>query len=86
MVIRIMVNVMSSTRWPVVHFKVKVCGSTENEDEENGHYLADTTHTSLYMVCLDTTLCRVVQPCSWRGTSRFSLQSLFSTVKKQTII
>ncbi|XP_067115756.1 peroxisomal ATPase PEX6 isoform X1 [Osmerus mordax] len=37
------------TRWPVVHFKVKVCGSTENENEENGHYLADTTHTSLYM-------------------------------------
>uniref|UniRef100_A0A8C7HU47 Peroxisomal ATPase PEX6 n=1 Tax=Oncorhynchus kisutch TaxID=8019 RepID=A0A8C7HU47_ONCKI len=37
------------TRWPVVYFKVKkVCGSTEEEDQ--GPYLADTVHTSLYMV------------------------------------
>uniref|UniRef100_A0A673Z4B7 Peroxisomal ATPase PEX6 n=1 Tax=Salmo trutta TaxID=8032 RepID=A0A673Z4B7_SALTR len=36
------------TRWPVVYFKVKkVCGSTEEEDQ--GPYLADTVHTSLYM-------------------------------------
>uniref|UniRef100_A0A8C8JI80 Peroxisomal ATPase PEX6 n=1 Tax=Oncorhynchus tshawytscha TaxID=74940 RepID=A0A8C8JI80_ONCTS len=36
-------------RWPVVYFKVKkVCGSTEEEDQ--GPYLADTVHTSLYMV------------------------------------
>uniref|UniRef100_A0A673Z4G9 Peroxisomal ATPase PEX6 n=1 Tax=Salmo trutta TaxID=8032 RepID=A0A673Z4G9_SALTR len=35
--------------WPVVYFKVKkVCGSTEEEDQ--GPYLADTVHTSLYMV------------------------------------
>lgn len=38
------------TRWPVVYFKVKkVCGSTEKEVEDTGHYLADTIHTSLYM-------------------------------------
>uniref|UniRef100_A0A6Q2XD70 Peroxisomal ATPase PEX6 n=1 Tax=Esox lucius TaxID=8010 RepID=A0A6Q2XD70_ESOLU len=41
------------TRWPVVYFKVKkVCGFTE-DDKDCGPYLADTVHTTLYMVLND---------------------------------
>uniref|UniRef100_A0A673Z4Z2 Peroxisomal ATPase PEX6 n=1 Tax=Salmo trutta TaxID=8032 RepID=A0A673Z4Z2_SALTR len=74
------------TRWPVVYFKVKkVCGSTEEEDQ--GPYLADTVHTSLYMGGSTNSLapCSLVgeEPSLWTSLSPPGLSSTvdqFSTI------
>ncbi|CAB1344770.1 unnamed protein product [Coregonus sp. 'balchen'] len=75
------------TRWPVVYFKVKkVCGSTE-EEEDQGPYLADTVHTSLYMGGSTNSLapCSLVgeEPSLWTSLSPPGLSSTvdqFSTI------
>ncbi|KAM3865344.1 peroxisomal ATPase PEX6 [Diretmus argenteus] len=66
-------------RCPVVYFRVKVCGSAEEEDDE-GVYLADRLHTSLYTGASTNSL---VPCCSVEGTSLWSSVSppgLCSTV------
>ncbi|KAM9490524.1 peroxisomal ATPase PEX6-like isoform 1-T1 [Salvelinus alpinus] len=75
------------TRWPVVYFKVKkVCGYTE-EEEDQGPYLANTVHTSLYMG--DST--NSLAPCSLVGEepslwTSLSPPGLSSTVDQFSII
>uniref|UniRef100_A0A8C7MJT2 Peroxisomal ATPase PEX6 n=1 Tax=Oncorhynchus kisutch TaxID=8019 RepID=A0A8C7MJT2_ONCKI len=74
------------TRWPVVYFKVKkVCGSTEEEDQ--GPYLADTVHTSLYMGGSTNSLapCSLVgeEPSLWTSLSP---PGLSSTLRDLTLV
>ncbi|TRY54481.1 hypothetical protein DNTS_009199 [Danionella cerebrum] len=70
-------------RWPVLYFRVKrVCAFTSQEDE-HAAYLADSTHTSLYMggSTHSPSPCSVIQqgPRFWRSPSP---PGLSSTVEK----